>query len=660
MSLLRKLSISSSSKFLPRSVSVRRNALGSFGFTLAGGLEENRLPFVVLRADEEVICKKGKLNDGAEVLEINGKFVAGDRLKNVQHVMDMGKSDTIILTLVDASSSLVHLRISQLLAAQKPTGKTSEFIEQIRCNVYDNTTPVTTRPPRKGDTADKYTFISREDFLRYVADERMLEWGEHAASGHLYGTLIPQPGDDLLPAARAEIETDAGGAAGISPPRILHLATAGPSREPSSSAVAAAVDSEADSGAAELAAHLLVFNVVVVARASFYEGWGLVLEGGPGTGVLPHVAHVAAGVRQLAWLRGPLTPNASVLAVNGVNVATASPAHILSLMNRLCAAELTLVSLSAPSAAPGSSAGGTTSSTTTPSSTQPLTHAPPLSYSALLRASPLHPALLAAQADVRLALQEDAVQHTTREQAPGKAAEGSSHVFVDEAEFAALATKGQLLSWWSFEDGVRYGVAQPLRTWRHGERASSLAALLRRQHHAAVVATLPALGAARHLPFRLAALPGAAPAALVLEDVRATPGSSGVATATTIAATGEAGAAEKPTAGGASAPASPALEDDSGLAHVQHGMVLEAIDGDRAAGGARAVGALLQRPQQMQLTLRHDWERIVAAYGRPPPAAATPSVLVDRTLLVLLVLALLVLLIGIVWEDPLWAVFALV
>ena len=56
--MLRKLSFSSS-KFLPRTVSLRRNGQGGFGFTLAGGLEENALPRVVLESGADVIHKYG-------------------------------------------------------------------------------------------------------------------------------------------------------------------------------------------------------------------------------------------------------------------------------------------------------------------------------------------------------------------------------------------------------------------------------------------------------------------------------------------------------------------------------------------------------------------------------------------------------------------------
>jgi hypothetical protein len=42
--LLRKLSFSS--KLSQRSVVIKRNSDGEYGFTLAGGLEENRLPCV--------------------------------------------------------------------------------------------------------------------------------------------------------------------------------------------------------------------------------------------------------------------------------------------------------------------------------------------------------------------------------------------------------------------------------------------------------------------------------------------------------------------------------------------------------------------------------------------------------------------------------------
>ncbi len=108
--------------------------------------------------------RKGKLRSGSEILEMNGRVVAGFKLENVStekffgwcftlqilHMIEMGKSDTIIISILDSSSPLSRWKISQLLQSQKSSGRTAEYIEQIRCNVYDNTTPVTTRPPRKG------------------------------------------------------------------------------------------------------------------------------------------------------------------------------------------------------------------------------------------------------------------------------------------------------------------------------------------------------------------------------------------------------------------------------------------------------------------------------------------------------------------------------
>ena len=52
---------------------------------------------------------------------------------------------------------------------------------------------------------------------------------------------------------------------------------------------------------------VLVFNVVVVYRTSFYDGWGLTLAGGPGSNVLPHISSISSALHQAAWLQGPLT-----------------------------------------------------------------------------------------------------------------------------------------------------------------------------------------------------------------------------------------------------------------------------------------------------------------------------------------------------------------
>lgn len=102
--MLRKLSFSGISKFQQKSVVVHKNEHGLYGFVLRGGLESNSLPIVSINGEVNAmyagyrpvsshIFRKGKLRDGAEVLEINGRVVGGEKLSHVSHFFFIESAD---------------------------------------------------------------------------------------------------------------------------------------------------------------------------------------------------------------------------------------------------------------------------------------------------------------------------------------------------------------------------------------------------------------------------------------------------------------------------------------------------------------------------------------------------------------------------------------
>lgn len=61
----------------------------------------------------------------------------------------------------------------------------------------------TTREPRKGEVdGQDYVFLSREEFERWIEDDRFLEWAEY--SGNLYGTPAEKV-EELLEEGRSVI-----------------------------------------------------------------------------------------------------------------------------------------------------------------------------------------------------------------------------------------------------------------------------------------------------------------------------------------------------------------------------------------------------------------------------------------------------------------------
>ena len=82
------------------------------------------------------------------------------------------------------------MRRGRLIVISGPSGAgKSTLIRQALAEIPELAYSVsaTTRKPRKGEVDGRdYIFLSREEFERWIEEERFLEWAEY--SGNLYGT----------------------------------------------------------------------------------------------------------------------------------------------------------------------------------------------------------------------------------------------------------------------------------------------------------------------------------------------------------------------------------------------------------------------------------------------------------------------------------------
>lgn len=78
---------------------------------------------------------------------------------------------------------------SRFLASTDPAHpELGNIRTQIKLAIYDLTVPLTTRAPREGEVNGReYNFVSRDQFMLYIDNDQMLEYGEK--NGVYYGTL---------------------------------------------------------------------------------------------------------------------------------------------------------------------------------------------------------------------------------------------------------------------------------------------------------------------------------------------------------------------------------------------------------------------------------------------------------------------------------------
>jgi len=79
-----------------------------------------------------------------------------------------------------------HKSVSEVLASASV--KDQKLIADLKLAVYDISIPLTTREMRPGEVeGENYHFVTSEEFKRYIADGKMMEYGQK--NGVYYGTL---------------------------------------------------------------------------------------------------------------------------------------------------------------------------------------------------------------------------------------------------------------------------------------------------------------------------------------------------------------------------------------------------------------------------------------------------------------------------------------
>ena len=94
----------------------------------------------------------------------------------------------------------------RLIVVSGPSGAGKDTLIQAALEAIPELTLIasaTTREPRKGEVDGKdHVFLSREEFERWIEEDRLLEWAEY--SGNLYGTP-KQRVEELLESGRSVI-----------------------------------------------------------------------------------------------------------------------------------------------------------------------------------------------------------------------------------------------------------------------------------------------------------------------------------------------------------------------------------------------------------------------------------------------------------------------
>jgi guanylate kinase len=201
--------------YAPVCVVLKRNANNSFGFSVAGGIEDDLLPAIVLKAGAEPIVLKGPtLHKGDEIVSVDGTSVAG--LPHDQVIGLIKAAGEELTLMVFQRRGHGASKVTELVAMQPMSEQESALQKQVRAlghalgwqqrqgglreghgpagaaernhpftvpsigkhlqvkeTLYAMTVPLTTRPPAQHEeNGREYRFVSIKEFeqVRQVGD----------------------------------------------------------------------------------------------------------------------------------------------------------------------------------------------------------------------------------------------------------------------------------------------------------------------------------------------------------------------------------------------------------------------------------------------------------------------------------------------------------
>jgi guanylate kinase len=118
--------------YCPVSVVVKRNDKNSFGFSVAGGIEDDLLPAIVLKNVEPLVIDGPALNRGDEIVSVDGHSVAGlPHAKVINMIKAAGETMELMVFKRKGTAATGH-KITDLVAMQPATEHEVELQQRVR------------------------------------------------------------------------------------------------------------------------------------------------------------------------------------------------------------------------------------------------------------------------------------------------------------------------------------------------------------------------------------------------------------------------------------------------------------------------------------------------------------------------------------------------